>query len=156
MLPLSRMLAIAGSAILLAVPAQAQSEPAHSDLSGTWKLNVAKTDLPKHSDFKSETIVVTSSGRSIRFAYTFDGRAVNTTAYTTDGEKHDGQVFSDRKLVSKASWKNSTLETEDLVVSLANGRVLHDQTIDWKLSSDGRTLARDVHYSKLVSVLDKQ
>jgi hypothetical protein len=155
MLPLSRMIAIAGLAILMAVPALAQ-DSAPPDLSGTWMLNVAKTDLPKHSDFKSETIVVTSSGQSIRFVYTFDGRAGNTTAYTIDGEKHDGQVFSDRKLVSKASWKNSTLETEDLVVSLADGRVLHDQTIDWKLSSDGRTLTREVHYPRLVAVFDKQ
>jgi|HubBroStandDraft_1064217.scaffolds.fasta_scaffold58852_3 hypothetical protein len=156
MLPLSRMLAIAGLAFLLAVPAQAQSEAAHPDLSGIWMLNVARTDLPKHSDFKSETIVVTSSGRAIRFVYTFDGRAGITATYTTDGEKHDGQVFSDRKLVSKASWKNSTLETEDLVVSLANGRVLHDLRIDWKLSSDGRMLTREVHYPKLVAVFDKQ
>jgi hypothetical protein len=155
MLPLSRMLAIAGLAILMAVPTRAQT-PAQPDLSGTWMLNVAKTDLPKHSDFKSETIVVTSSGRGIRFVYTFDGRAGNTATYTIDGEKHDGQVISGRKLVSKASWKGSTLETEDLVVSLTNGRVLHDLTFDWKLSSDGRTLTREVHYPRLVTVFDKQ
>jgi hypothetical protein len=140
--------------ILLSSSVLAQ-KPAPPDLSGTWVLNPAKSKLPKRTATYSETVVIVQSGQIVQFSFTFNGQH-GGGKYIADGETHFEQVILGRKLASKASWENSTLETERLVFSEANGRVLVDRKEEWTLSADGRTLTRVSRDPKTVSVYDKQ
>jgi hypothetical protein len=74
-------------AIGLATLALAQNS-ATPDLSGSWTLNVAKSNLAKGSHIQSETLVIAYSGANIQFQYTDLGGTDVTMTHTVDGEEH--------------------------------------------------------------------
>jgi len=143
MLPLSRMFAIAGLAFLLAAPAQAQSEPAPPDLSGTWVLNLSKSKLMKHSTLTAETVVITYTGQLIRFRDTISGKEDDRN-FKTDGKEYPYATSRVGQNVVKATWKQSTLVIENVgrvraPDGMGDMETLH--LIDrWTLSADGRVL----------------
>ncbi len=140
--------------ILLSSSVLAQ-KPVPQDLSGTWILNPSKSKLSKRTAIYSETVVIVQSGQTLQFRFTFNGQP-GSKKYIVDGETHFEGVILGRKVASKASWRDSTLETEDLVVSEANGRARVERKEEWTLSVDSRTLTRVSRDPKTVSVYDKQ
>ncbi len=130
------------------------------DLSGTWKLNLEKSKLPKGSKIQSETLVISCSGPVIQMQYTTDGKAWSQT-YTADGkekkisENQGGEVFA------KARWKGSILVIESYArlklpeQSQLNGSELFRYTDRWILSGDGRALKVEADATKQISVYDK-
>ena len=64
------------------------------DLSGTWKLNLAKSKLEKHSKIKSEIITITTSGDTIQFHHAADPKDRFYT-YTTDGKEHPVGIWTE-------------------------------------------------------------
>ena len=77
------LLSIALGATLCSIAAaQTATTP---DLSGTWKLNLAKSKLDKHT-VASETITITSKDATIEFHYTTDGKE-HAHAYIADGKE---------------------------------------------------------------------
>jgi hypothetical protein len=148
MLPLSRILAIAGLAFLLAVPAQAQSEPGHPDLSGTWKLNPAKSTAGNGVYTGPETMIVRCSGQTMQVHSTSRGHG-RTRTYIADGKEHsaDKWVTGSAQALgySKAEWKGSTLfmefrvhidDPDNPAVKTPDSRA----TQLWTLSGNGRVL----------------
>ena len=123
---------------------------AHPDLSGTWKLNLAKSKLDKHETITSETLVITSADSYVEFRYTIDGKDY-PHRYITDGKERSiaeggRQVSPYIITMVKAQWQKSVLVIE----------VMH-RTLRWTLSSDGRTLTLDPDSNgKLSYVYDKQ
>jgi hypothetical protein len=123
---------------------------AHPDLSGTWKLNSAKSKLDKHETITSETLVITCADSYVEFRYTIDGKDY-PHRYITDGKERSiaeggRQVSPYIITMVKAQWQKSVLVIE----------VMH-RTLRWTLSSDGRTLTLDPDSNgKLSYVYDKQ
>jgi hypothetical protein len=171
MLPLSRMLAIAGLVFMFAVPAQAQSEPAHRDLSGTWNLDRQKSDLPKNQS-AADTIVISCAGPNIAMHWTNDGREASRE-YIADGKSRIVDPGPTAGTELKAYWKKSVLIIEELPrrpgVALNDGPeppygqpkmifVPTAQTTRWTLSKDGVTLKRQIYFmgGMQVMVYDKQ
>ncbi len=136
-----KIIALAGLIVTSAWIAFAQSKP---DFSGTWKLNIAKSNfgaLPapdsatlkiEHNDpaFKMISVTVTSSGeRSYELAFTTDGKECTNWV---------GNV----EVKSVLRWEGTTLVMEH---KAAGGEVtLKDQ---WVLSEDGKTLTLTRHWS---------
>jgi hypothetical protein len=148
MLPLSRMLAIAGLAFLLAVPAQAQSEPAHPDLSGTWKLSPAKSTAGIGGLSGAESMIIRCSGQTMQVRSTSPGHD-STRTYVVDGKEHSADKWDGGSVHAlryfKAEWKGSTLfieirvhtyDPDNPVVKTPDSRA----TQLWTLSGNGRVL----------------
>ena len=137
-----------GAAFSSPAPAQTAATP---DLSGTWKLNLAKSKLDKHETITSETLVITSADSYVEFRHTIDGKDY-PQRYITDGKERPiaevvgRQVSPHLNTMVKAEWQKSVLVIE----------VMH-RTLRWTLSSDGRTLTLDPDSNgKLSYVYDKQ
>jgi hypothetical protein len=131
------------------------------DLSGTWKLNLAKSKLDKHNTITSETLVITSADSCLEFRYEIDGKDYNHR-YITDGkERPIAEVLGRQEsphvnTMVKAQWQKSVLVIEQIVRAGNESEVLHLIT-HWMLSSDGRTLTMNPDSGGKVSyVYDKQ
>ena len=159
MLPLSRMLAIAALAFLLAVPPQAQSEPEHPDLSGTWVFNPAKSTLPKGATPDPETLVITCAGERIEIAASAAGKQHSTT-WTTNGKEYTRNPTDNIEIYASARWKKGVLFTESGIRAVIGGGMdrpdFAKDSERWSLSADGRTLTREFEGAKQTFVYDKQ
>jgi len=151
--------ALAGMAL-----AQTATTP---DLSGTWKLNLAKSKLPKKVGIKPQTIRITTDDDAIQFhfssdpkggRYTFvpDGKV--RTAYLVEGKQRLAWGEDSVELV-KARWEKSSLVIEYDVKSDLDS-VAIDPTpslsLYWSVSIDGKTLTEKYDGSNWIRVYDKQ
>jgi hypothetical protein len=140
-------------ALFVAVLAFAQN-PATPDLSGTWVLNHKKS---KHSGVRHETVVIRRSGAEITMKFVSDGKPSIKTLFA-DGQIHPWSMQEHDQATSQSYWKDSVLVAETMVISSAIPRypVFRYQE-RWSLSSDGRTLTREIVGSPgQVLVYDKQ
>jgi hypothetical protein len=122
---------------------QASSTP---DFSGTWILNLQKSQLAKDSKITVEAITITNSGPSIQFRVTINGEDSMQT-FIVDGKEHLVNETQTGKTVEKAAWKKSVLTTETMIrMKLPNGLApdFYHQTDHWTLAGDGRTLTREL------------
>lgn len=130
------------------------------DFSGTWRLNIEKSKLPKGTKAQSETIAITCSGASIQMRYTIEGKE-SIVAYTTDGKERTINENQGGKVVVKAKWKGPVLVVETIArLKLPsdrlfnNSEVVHDKE-RWKLSADGRVLTVEQDEPRRLSVYEK-
>jgi hypothetical protein len=134
--------------------------PVTPDLSGTWKLNLEKSKLPKGSKIQSETLIIDCPGPAIQMHYTTDGKAWSQT-YTADGKERKVGESPGGEIFAKARWKASILVVESYArlklpeQSQLNGSEIFRYTDRWILSGDGRTLKVEADATKQVSVYDK-
>ena len=146
--------------VTLVVSAQTQGTP---DFSGSWKMNVSKSRLPKHSQIQSETLVVKEDGQSIEFHSDIDGRQ-SIEVWTIDKkEKVIREVQGGGNIVGKAYWKGTTLVTESRAVLKMPNSPFNDSELlhvknSWTMSSDGAVLTEKLESddSKSMIVYDKQ
>ena len=141
-----------GAALCSSAPAQTATTP---DLSGTWKLNLAKSKLDKHNKIKSQTITITTSGDTIQFHDSADAKDRLYT-FIPDGKERPFGIWTENNdSVVKARWENSVLVIETTI--RAHGQVLIHSLDRWSLSSDGKTLLLDPDSNgKLSCVYEKQ
>jgi hypothetical protein len=103
---------------LLIVPTAASAQATGTpDLSGTWKMNVARSKLPKASKIQSEILVIQQDGMQFVFRYETDGKE-SVENYTAD--KKEKVVLevpqAGSKIVGKAYWRGATFITESKTV----------------------------------------
>jgi hypothetical protein len=130
--------------ILLIVPTTASAqEKVAPNLSGTWKMNPAKSKLPKASKIQSETVIIKQDGPQIEFHFDTDGNQ-SVHSYTADKKerviREVPQVGS--KIVEKAYWKGAALVTESKIVFNASSPIgeMMPTKDSWTVSSDGLVL----------------
>jgi hypothetical protein len=137
-------------AVLLAVfalPLLAQNS-ATPDLSGTWKLNPAKSTAGIGGLTDAETMIIRCSGQTIQVHSTSPGHD-RTRTYIADGKEHIAvkmvSGFAQNLGYSKAEWRGSTLfievrahtdDPDNPTVKTPDSRV----TQLWTLSGNGRVL----------------
>lgn len=116
---------------------------AKAALAGTWILNVSKSRIEDHRNFgpqTSDTLVITCSGKTVRFDDTLDGKKQQPWIYITDGKEHLFAELPGGDEISKAKWKESTLVTRLIG---RRTRPPFDFTDTWTVSTDGLTLTQD-------------
>jgi hypothetical protein len=127
------------------------------DFSGTWKINLPKSTIPKKTaPPRSDIVTITNDGDTIQFHYSADPKDRSYT-YIVDGEEHPLGIWveNDSPRFVKATWEKSVLVIEYILRATAQD-VIHD-TERWSLSSDGKTLTKGFEgKSKLAYVFDKQ
>jgi hypothetical protein len=138
----SLLLPLALILLIVSTTASAQDKVA-PNLSGTWKMNLAKSKLPKASKVQSETVIIKQDGLQIEFHFDIDGNQ-SVHGYTAGKkEKVIREVpQAGTKIVEKAYWKGATLVTESKIVfnmSSPIGEMMPTKD-SWTVSSDGLVL----------------
>jgi hypothetical protein len=128
--------------IVVSTTASAQDKVV-PNLSGTWKMNLAKSKLPKGSKVQSGILVVKQDGLQIEFHFDIDGNQ-SVHRYTADKKERVIREVpqSGGKIVEKAYWKGAALVTESKIVfnmSSPIGEMMPTKD-SWTVSSDGLVL----------------
>jgi len=130
--------------ILLIVPTTTSTQDKVApNLSGTWRMNLAKSKLPKASKIQSETVIIKQDGLQIEFHFDIDGNQ-SVHSYTADKKEKVIREIpqAGSKIVDKAYWKGATLVTESKIVfnmSSPIGEIMPTKD-SWTVSSDGLLL----------------
>ena len=147
-----RLLCITFLIALPLVSAFAQQKP---DFSGTWKLNVAKSEFGMLPGPTSRTDVITHKDPSVLDSVTAEsaqGKQEYTISYTTDGKEVVNKVGA-REIKSTLKWAGS-----NLVIS---SKFLYNEAevtseANWALSPDGKTLTVNVHFVSPMGEADQK
>ena len=150
-----------------AAPA-AQAPAVKPDLSGTWTLNLEKSNFDQVPPPQDETIAFSHTGPTYSIATTSNnerGKEVYTLPFTTDGSETATPkgIFADtaslQYLSTKGEWEGASLVlTQKIIYQSGAGSLKSTFT----LSADGKTLTRVMHISvdqgefDTTSVFDKQ
>jgi hypothetical protein len=146
----------------------AQVPAVKPDLSGTWTLNLAKSDFDQVPPPQDETLVFSHSGSAYSIATTSNnerGKEIYTLPFVTDGSDTPTPegIFADtaslQYMSTKGEWKGASLVlTQKITYQSGAGSLKSTFT----LSPDGKTLTRVMHISvdqgdyDTTSVFDKQ
>jgi hypothetical protein len=130
----------------------AQSKP---NFSGTWKLNVAKSDFGPMPGPDSQVDVIDHNDPVLKDALTQEsaqGKINATISYATDGKEVTNQV-GPREIKSIATWEGS-----NLVVNSKTTFNDSEVTIKsvWSLSDDGKTLTKNEHLAASMGEMDRK
>jgi hypothetical protein len=151
-----------------AMPNAAAPATAKPDLTGTWTLNLEKSNYDQVPPPQDEVIVFAKTGGTFTIATSSDnerGKEVYTLPFTTDGAETPTPkgVFADtatlQYLSTKGEWQGSSLVlTQTIQYQSSPGTLKSTYT----LSPDGKTLTCAMHISvsqgefDTTSVYDKQ
>ncbi len=128
----------------------AQTKP---NFSGTWKLNVAKSDYGPLPAPDSRTDVITHNEPTMKIDVDQKGGQgdfTGTINYTTDGKENVNHL-GPREIKSTLAWEgsnlvvNSKLEVNDAEITIKSV---------WTLSEDGKTLTQNAHITSPMGELD--
>jgi hypothetical protein len=150
--------------MLLIVPKTSSSQGSGSpNLSGTWKMNISKSKLPKASKIQSEALVIQQDGIQLALHYDIDGEQSVENYAADKKEKVVREVTAaGSKIVAKAYWKGATFITETKIVfsrsSPLGAYEMMNTKDSWTISADGRMLTRKSQWDdgQSVSIYDKQ
>jgi len=147
----------AGAATAKATPPPVVGAPASSgpkpNFSGTWKLDVSKSDFGVLPPDNSRTYVIDHSDPVLKIAVSVDGAQGKqdfTMNFTTDGKEATNNAGG-LELKSILTWESSTL--------VDNTKLKYqDQDVTvkeiWLLSDDGKTLTQNAHYTSPMGEMD--
>jgi len=141
--------------ILIALPLVSVFAQQKPDFSGTWKLNVTKSDFGPLPGPESRTDVITHKEPSLSNSVTADGaqgKQQYTVSYTTDGKEAVNKI-GPREVKSTLKWTGS-----NLVIS--SKFVFNDMDVTseatWVLSPDGKTLTINAHFTSTMGEADQK
>ena len=124
----------------------AAASGSHPDLSGTWNLDIAKSNFGQGQPPASEVDTITENGNSMSVATAQKGGMmgdVNTTeTFTTDGQPSSWKGMADSQVSGTANWDGDKLVV-DAKTSFQGSDVKLKET--YSLSADGKTLTKSLH-----------
>lgn len=125
------------------------------NFSGTWKLNLNKSDFGPLPAPTSRTDVIDHNDPTVKDtvdAETAQGKQQYTATYTTDGKESTNKL-GPREVKSTAAWEGS-----NLVVNSKTSFQDNEITIKsvWSLSDDGKTLTQNVHFTSPMGEADQK
>ena len=144
-----RLAVVMAFATLSAIGVAQTAAQAKPDLSGTWKLNLQKSDLGQMAP-DSETYTVTQTAGDIKIAIATAGQFALSYTFSAKLDGTDTPIAADafpadspfKILTSKAEWKDNTLViTQTTSFQDSKGSLVSTYT----LSDDGKTLTKATH-----------
>jgi hypothetical protein len=128
--------------LTLALPATAVAQA--PDLSGTWVLQVDKSDFGPMPGPTKRTDVITHKEPSLTVKRSVEspqnGAATSELVYAVDGKEWKNKTADGNELTSTLKWDGAVLVVTTVAVT-PNGEVTI--TDRFALSSDGKTLTQD-------------
>lgn len=124
------------------------------DLSGAWHLNLQKSDFGEVPAPNSETEIIIENGTDLKMAVASDADNTGKQAYVlpiTIGATQSATPANTfpanalyKILASKAQWQGAALVVDQKMNYQGSDGTAHSV---YTLSSDGKTLTRQTHYS---------
>jgi len=171
-LRLAAVLALSGSLVSAQTPspapAAAPAAAAHPSLTGTWNLNLTKSNFDQVPPPASEILTFTQNDSHFTIAVTSDsdrGKENYTLPFSSDGADTPtpNSTFAEtaelRVLSSRGEWQGSSLIFTEKITYEGNPGTLKST---FTLSPDGKTLTRVMDISvdqgnfETTSIFDKQ
>ena len=140
---------------LIALPLVSVFAQQKPDFSGTWKLNVAKSDFGALPGPQSRTDVITHKDPSLSDSATVEsaeGKQQYTANFTTDGKEVTNQI-SGREVKATMKWAGNNLAVVSKLVYNETD-VIGNST--WELSADGKTFTISIHYASSMGETDQK
>ena len=171
---LAAILALSGTLISaqtsspIPVPVTTPAAIAKPDLTGTWKLNLAKSNFDQVPPPEDETVIFSRIGPTFTIATTSDnerGKEVYTLPFTVDNSETAtpkgtfANTATLQYLSTKGEWQGAALVLTQKIIYQGSPGMLKST---FTLSPDGKTLTRAMHISveqgdfDTTSVFDKQ
>jgi hypothetical protein len=148
-----KILAISFAVAAFALPSLAQTP----NLSGTWKLNLSKSDFGQIPPPSSETLTITDSEPSVKIVTDQKGGMAgdtNTTStLSTDGKETTSPGMAGADVKNITHWEGKSLVTNSK--TSFQGSDLSLKTTDM-LSDDGKTLNVTVHIEASMGVFEEK
>src|ERR1035438_4258925 len=129
----------------------AQTKP---NFSGTWKLNVAKSDFGPLPAPDSRTDVIDHNDPAMKInesAVSAQGNVNATINYTTDGKEATNQI-GPREIKASLVWEGSKLVV-NAKTTFQDAEVIIKNV--WTLSDDGKTLTQSAHFTTQMGEADQ-
>jgi hypothetical protein len=129
---------------LLLLAFAAFAEDAKPNFSGTWKLNVGKSDFGQMPPPDSRTDTIDHKDPVVKESTsmsTGQGDMQWDITYTTDGKDSKNTVMGS-EMTSNAHWEGRTLVVDSKANFGGNDMTIHGTVV---LSDDGKTLTRQAH-----------
>jgi hypothetical protein len=140
---------------LIALPLVAVVAQQKPDFSGTWKLNVAKSEFGALPGPTSRTDVISHKDPSFSnsvTAETAEGKQQYTANYTTDGKEAVNKI-GPREVKTTVKWAGSNLVFSSKF-AYGDSEVTGEAT--WALSDGGKTLTVSVHFASAMGETDQK
>ncbi|HLH00305.1 MAG TPA: hypothetical protein VKX49_28630 [Bryobacteraceae bacterium] len=125
-------------------PAAGASAATHANYSGTWKLNIEKSDFGPLPPSNSRTDIIQHTDPMLKDSVSDDGaqgKQEYVLAMTTDGKEATNKA-GELEVKNTASWDGANLVV-DTKLSFQGTDVAVKAT--WVLSPDGKTLTQNAH-----------
>jgi hypothetical protein len=138
-----------------AAPAAKSTGGAKANYSGTWKLNVAKSDFGPLPAPDTRTDVIDHKDPAIKVATTSDGpqgKQDFVLVMSTDG-KEATNTPGGMELKSTGGWEGSSLVVNTKLKFQDNDIAIKSV---WLLSDDGKTLTQNAHINSPMGELDQK
>jgi hypothetical protein len=140
---------------LIALPLLSALGQQKPDFSGTWKLNVAKSDFGQLGGPTGRIDVITHKEPSLSDSVTVEtaeGKQEYIANYTTDGKEATNKI-GPREVKSTLKWVGSDLKI--------NAKFLYNEMevtgdYTWSLSPDGKTLTINAHFTSSMGDADQK
>ena len=132
--------------------AQAQTRP---NLSGTWKLNISKSDFGHGPAPDARTDIIVHQDPNLKDTITQSGQQGEITYdmnYSTDG-KETTNTIRKNEFRSVAHWEGGQLAIESKGSFGGAATTLKDR---WSLSEDGKTLTLQRHAARVIGSTDQK
>jgi hypothetical protein len=149
---LRKLLSVAFLIALPLITVVAQQKP---DFSGTWKLNVAKSDFGALPGPTSRTDVITHKEPLLSDNVTAEGaqgKQQYTVSYTTDGKEAVNKI-GPREIKSTLKWAGGNLV---ITAKFVFNEMDVTSEATWALSSDGKTLTMSAHFASAMGETDQK
>lgn len=145
---MKKALLLLGLTLLVAAPASAQD--AKPNLSGTWNLDVARSDFGGGPAPESIVHVIEHKDPQLKIATTQktpQGEISNTRVLTTDGKDNVNKMrtmMGEQDVTSTTSWTGKTLAVA-FALDIQGNAITINET--WDLAPDGKvlTVSRTIH-----------
>lgn len=134
----------------------AQQAPAKPNFTGTWNVDLQKSDFGGLETPQSARYLIRQLGSKIEMQYELDSH-VTRVDVTPDGEEHVLETGPDNENLARVYWSGSVLVFEGRVRPMPSSNALPVKwTSRWSLSSDKKVLTIERHLSSDKATADQK
>jgi hypothetical protein len=147
---------VLASLLIVAATALAQQTPAKPNLTGTWNVDLEKSNFGGLEVPQSARYLIRHLGSKLEMQYEQDGH-VTRVDVTPDGEEHLLETGPDTENLARVYWSGAVLVFEGRIKPMASSNALPVKwTSRWSLSPDKKVLTIDRHIATEQASVDQK
>jgi len=142
--------------LIVTAAALAQQTPAKPNLTGTWNVDLEKSNFGGLEAPQSARYLIRHLGSKLEMQYEQDGR-ITRVDVTPDGEEHVLETGPDTENLARVYWSGAVLVFEGRIRPMASSNAPPVKwTSRWSLSPDKKVLTIDRHIATEQGSVDQK